>query len=157
MHKGLNMPNDNTQSNAPWPLLKFSFEVKWDDTVMHFQEVSGLDVEGQPIEYRHGNSPVFSAIKMPGIKKYGRVTMKKGMSKGEAQQSMDWLNAVSMNTIQRKTVTISLLDEAGQPTMVWTLVNAWPAKITGTDLRDGSIVAVETMEFAHEGFTMRNG
>ena len=33
-----------------------------------FKEVSGLDAEAQIIEYRHGNSPQFSTIKMPGIK-----------------------------------------------------------------------------------------
>ena len=56
-----------------------------------------------------------------------------------------------MNTIKRSTVVISLLDEAGKPTMIWTLTNAWPTKITGTDLKsDGNEVAVESIELAHE-------
>jgi phage tail-like protein len=60
-----------------------------------------------------------------------------------------------MNTIKRKSMTISLLDEAGAPTMMSTLVNAWPTKITGTDLKsDGNEVAVETIEIAHEGLTI---
>jgi len=54
-------------------------------------------------------------------------------------------------------VTISLLDEAGAATMVWTLTNAWPAKITGTDLKsDGNEVAIESIEIAHEGLTIAN-
>jgi phage tail-like protein len=54
-------------------------------------------------------------------------------------------------------VTISLLDEAGAPTMVWTLANAWPTKITGTDLKaEGNEVAVETIVIAHEGLTIAN-
>lgn len=62
-----------------------------------------------------------------------------------------------MNTIERKTVVISLLDEGGNPTMVWTLNNAWPTKITGTDMKsDGNEVAVETIEVAHEGLTIAN-
>ena len=69
----------SAQSTAVWPLPKFHFEVKWNDAVMSFQEVSGLDVEAQPIEYRQGDSPIFSTIKMPGIKKSGNVTMKKGI------------------------------------------------------------------------------
>ena len=57
-----------------------------------------------------------------------------------------------MNTIKRVPVTISLLDEGRAPTMVWTLANAWPTKITGTDLKsDGNEVAVESIEIAHEG------
>ena len=62
-----------------------------------------------------------------------------------------------MNTIKRKPVTISLLDEAGSPTMVWTLANAWPTKITGTDLKSqGNEVAVETIVISHEGLTIAN-
>ena len=141
----------STQSQTVWPLPKFRFEVKWDSTVMHFQEVSGLDVEAQPIEYRAGDSPTFSVIKMPALKKYTDVTMKKGVFKSD-NKFWDWFNEIKMNTIKRKPVTISLLDEAGAPTMVWTLSNAWPTKITGTDLKaQGNEVAVESIVIAHEG------
>jgi phage tail-like protein len=123
---------------------------------MSFQEVSGLDVEAQPIEYRAGDSKAFSAIKMPGIKKYSDVTMKKGVFKSD-NKFWDWFNEIMMNTIKRKPVTISLLDESGAPTMVWTLANAWPTKITGTDLKaQGNEVAVETIVIAHEGLTIEN-
>jgi phage tail-like protein len=144
------------QSGAAWPLPKFQFEVKWDDKVMSFQEVSGLDIEAQPIEYRHGDSKVFSTIKMPGIKKFSNITMKRGVFANDNKFS-DWLNQIKMNTIKRTTMTISLLDEAGKPTMVWTLINAWPTKITGTDLNaTGNDVAIETLEIAHEGLTIAN-
>ena len=146
----------STQSVTVWPIPKFRFEVKWDKNVMSFQEISGLDVEAQPIEYRHGDSPAFSMIKMPGIKKYGNVTMKRGVFSND-NKFWDWFNQIKMNTIKRIPVTISLLDEAGKPTMVWTLANAWPTKITGTDLKaDGSEVAVETIEVAYEGLVYWN-
>ncbi len=145
------------QSTNVWPLPKFHFQVKWDSAVLSFEEVSGLDAEAQPIEYRHGDSPVFSAIKMPGLKKYGNVTMKKGVFKSD-NKFWDWFNQIKMNTIKRVPVTISLLDEEGKPTMVWTLTNAWPTKITGTDLKaEGNEVAVESIEIAHEGLTIANG
>ena len=135
---------------------KFQFEVKWDDKVMSFQEVSGLDIEAQPIEYRHGDSKEFSVIKMPGIKKFGNITMKKGVLANDNKFS-DWLNQIKMNTVKRATMTINLLDEQGKPTMVWTLTNAWPTKITGTDLKaDANEVAIETLEIAHEGLTIAN-
>ena len=139
------------QSKTAWPLPKFYFQVKWGDQEMSFQEVSGLDVEAQPIEYRHGDSKEFSVIKMPGIKKTGNVTMKKGIFKSD-NKFWDWFSKIEMNTIKRVPVTISLLDEGRAPTMVWTLANAWPTKITGTDLKsDGNEVAVESIEIAHEG------
>ena len=151
------MPEDgSTQSTNVWPLPKFYFQVKWADQEMKFQEVSGLDIEAQPIEYRHGDSPEFSTIKMPGIKKSGNVTMKKGVFKSD-NKFWDWFNEIKMNTIKRVPITISLLDEAGAPTMVWTLANAWPTKITGTDLKsDGNDVAVESIEIVHEGLTIVN-
>jgi phage tail-like protein len=146
----------SAQSTTVWPLPKFYFEVKWDNAVMHFQEVTGLDAEAQPIEYRHGDSPQFSTIKMPGLKKFSDVTLKKGVFKSD-NRFWDWFNQIKMNTIKRKPVTISLLDEAGAPTMVWTLTNAWPSKVTGTDLKaEGNEVAVETIIICYESLTIAN-
>ncbi|SEN77499.1 conserved hypothetical phage tail region protein [Duganella sp. CF517] len=145
------------QSTAVWPLPKFYFQVKWDSQVMSFQEVSGLDVQSEEIKYRHGDSPEFAVIKMPGMKKVGNVTMKKGVFKSD-NKFWDWFNQIKMNTVKRVPVTISLLDETGAPTMVWTLANAWPTKITGTDLKaEGNEAAIETIEIVHEGLTIANG
>ena len=153
------MADGSAQSTDPkteWPIPKFHFQVKWDSAELSFSEVSGLDIEAQPIEYRAGNSPSFSAVKMPGLKKYGNVTMKKGVFKSD-NKFWDWFNQIKMNTIKRVPVTISLLDESGAPTMVWTLANAWPTKITGTDLKsDGNEAAIESIEIAHEGLTIAN-
>jgi len=147
----------SAQSTNVWPLPKFHFQVKWDANVMSFQEVSGLDIQSEEIKYRHGDSPEFSVVKMPGLKKVGNVTMKKGIFKGD-NKFWDWFKEIKMNTIKRVPVTISLLDEAGAPTMVWTLANAWPTKVTGTDLKaEGNEVAIESIEIVHEGLTIANG
>jgi phage tail-like protein len=144
------------QSMNVWPMPKFYFQVKWDSEVMSFQEISGLDIQSEEIKYRHGDSPEFSVIKMPGLKKVGNVTMKKGIFKSD-NKFWDWFNKIKMNTIKRIPVTISLLDESGAPTMVWTLANAWPTKITGTDLKsEGNEVAIESIEIVHEGLTIAN-
>jgi phage tail-like protein len=124
---------------------------------MLFQEVSGLDVSTTPIEYRVGNSKVFAPVKMPGLLKYGDVTMKKGVFKGD-NDIWKWFQQVKMNVIKRVPVTISLLDEAQKPTMVWKLVNAWPSKLTSTDLKaTGNEVAIDTIVVTHEGLTIQNG
>lgn len=150
------MPDDGSTQDLSGSTMQFSFEVKWDATVIHFQEVSGLDVEAQPIEYRQSNSPEFSTIKMPGLKKYGNVTMKKGIWPNDSS-FQEWYNQVKANTIARKTVTISLMDESGTPAMVWTLSNAWPVKVSSPNLiSDGNQVAIESIEIAHEGITTTN-
>jgi phage tail-like protein len=147
----------STQSTATWPIPKFRFMVKWGGQEMSFQEVSGLDAEAQIIEYRSGDSKSFGPIKMPGLQKYSNVTMKKGVFKAD-NKFWVWFEKIKMNTIERVPVTIALLDEVGADTMVWTLLNAWPTKITGTDLKSqGNEVAVETIEIAHEGLTVKNG
>jgi phage tail-like protein len=70
----------------------------------------------------------------------------------------DWHDEITMNTIKRRTVIIKLLDEKGKVTMKWTLTNAWPTKITSTDLKsDGNEVAVNTLEIAHEQLIITNG
>ena len=147
----------SAKSENVWPMPKFYFEVKWDSAVVKFQKVSGLDVENEPIEYRSGDSPVFSKISMPGMLKYSRITMEKGVFTKD-NQMWDWFNEIKMNTIKRKPITISLLDESGAPTMVWTLANAFPAQISGTDLNaEGNEVAIEKIEIQHEGLTVSNG
>ena len=146
----------SSQSTTVWPMPKFYFQVKWDSQVMSFQEVSGLDIQSEEIKYRHGDSPEFSVIKMPGMKKVGNITMKKGIFKGD-NKFWDWFKQIKMNTIKQLPVTISLLDETGKATMVWTLTNAWPTKITGTDLKsEGNEVAIESIEIVHEGITISN-
>lgn len=151
------MADDGSAQNAIWPLPTFRFQVTWGDQKdIPFQEVSGLDSETQIIEYRHSNTQAFSTIKMPGIKKFGNVTMKKGVFTKD-NKFWDWYAQITMNTIKRITVIVQLLDEKGAPTMTWTLLNAWPTKISSPTLKsDGNEVAIQTIEIAHEGLTIEN-
>lgn len=137
--------------NNIWPLPKFYFSVVIGDLgAASFQEVTGLDTETQVIEYRHGDSPSFYPIKMPGLGKVGNVTLRKGIFVNDTTL-WDWFNQIKMNTIARQTVAINLLDETGAPKYVWTLNNAWPTKLTGTDLKsEGNEVAVESLDIAFE-------
>ncbi|QXH50501.1 phage tail protein [Pseudomonas fakonensis] len=153
------MADDGSKQGATWPLPKFRFEVDFGTQLkgIAFQEVSGMDKEVQVIEYRHSNSALFSTIKMPGIAKYSNVTMKRGVFVND-NTFWAWMDEIKMNTIARRTVLIKLLDEAGAVTMQWQLNNAWPTKITGTDLKsDSNEVAVDTIEIAHEQLIITNG
>lgn len=146
----------SAQSGAVWPLPQFHFVMKVDDIEMSFQEVSGLDVETVLLEYRAGNNAAFSKVKMPRMRRSGNVTLKHGVSARDSA-FFDWVRQIKMNTITRKTMTISLMDEARKPTMVWTLQNAFPVKISGTDLHaESNEVAVESVEIACETFTIAN-
>lgn len=153
------MIDDDSKEDSTWPLPKFRFEVDLGTDLkgVNFQEVSGMDKEVQVIEYRHSNSQLSSTIKMPGIAKYGNITMKRGIFVND-NNFWKWMDEIKMNTIKRRTVLIKLLDENGKVSMKWQLNNAWPTKITGIDLKsDTNEVAVDTLEVAHEQLVVTNG
>ncbi len=146
----------SVQSGEAWPMPRFNFEVSWDTNVMSFQGVSGLETETEKVEYRHGGSPVFYPIKMPGIKTQQNIIMKRGISQNN-NQLWDWFNEIKMNVIERKTITIKLFDEAGKLAMEWTLNNAWPVKVSGVDLKsEGNEIAIESLEIAYEKISLSN-
>lgn len=139
-----------------YPLPKFHFSVDWGGTNIGFTEVSGLDVETEVIEYRHGASPEYSKIKMPGMQKYPNITLKRGSFKSD-NEYYKWWNTVKLNTIERRDITIMLLNEEHDPVIIWKVKNAWPTKIQSTDLKaDGNEVAIESMELVHEGLSIQN-
>jgi phage tail-like protein len=145
------------KQDSVWPLPKYYFKVEVDGGLKaSFQEVSGLDADVDVAEYRHGDSPVFSKIKMPGIKKYSDITLKKGHFTKDVR-FFEWFNENKLNTIARKTVTIMLLNESGSAEITWTLTNAFPKSVKGTELNSGSSdAAIETLVLAHEGLTVKS-
>ena len=141
---------------AEYPLPKFHFQVEWGGSQIGFTEVSGLDIETEVIEYRQGASPEYHKIKMPGMRKFSNITLKRGTFQGD-NEFFDWFNTVSLNTIERRDLTLSLLNEAHEPVIVWKIKNAFPTKVQSTDLKaDGNEVAIETLELAHEGLVIQN-
>ncbi len=140
-------------AETAYPLTKFYFKVEIGGAELSFQEVSGLDHETQAIEYRHGDSVSFSPMKIPGITKTSNVTMKRGVIEGDNTLWDEYYADYFVNkVVERITITIKLLDPEGNDAMIWTLENAWPTKIVSTDLKsDGNDIAIETIEWAHEG------
>jgi phage tail-like protein len=142
---------------AEYPLPKFHFQVEWGGVKVGFTEVSGLDITSEVIEYRDGASSEYSTVKMPGQRKFSNVTLKRGTFSND-NQFYEWFNTVSLNTVERRDLIISLLNENHEPVVVWKVKNAWPTKITPTDLKsEGNEVALESIELAHEGLTIQNG
>ncbi len=139
---------------ANYPLPKFHFRVEWGGSKIGFTEVTGLNIENELIEYRDGSSPEYHKMKMPGMQKYGNVTLKRGMFEGD-NEFFVWLSSVTLSKIERRDIMISLLNESHEPVFMWSLKNAWPTKITAPDLKsDANEVAIETIELAHEGLVI---
>ncbi len=153
------MANNGSELNAStqsWPLPSFYFKVSISNIGdISCCEVSGLETEYEEITYRAGDSPIFTKLKMPGLRKAGDLTIKKGIVNNE-KALWDWINKVKLYAIQREVVTISLLDESGSPVKTWEAVNAWPKKITVEDSKaEGHTTNIETLVIAHEGINVK--
>ena len=136
---------------AQYPLPVFHFSVQWGGTRIGFSKVTGLTQENQAIEYRDGSFPEYSSIKMPGLRKFSNVTLKRGIVKSD-NDFFKWLSTIKLNTVERRDLTISLLNETHEPVMVWKIHNAFPVKVEGPQLKaSGNEVAIESIELAHEG------
>ena len=137
---------------ASTPYGKFRYKVEIDGLEAGgFSEASGFDASIDVIEYREGDM-VQTPMKLPGLKKYGNITLKQGVA--DSMVMYEWRIAGVEGEVERKTITITILDETETATASWQVINAWPAKYTAPDFNaTASEVAIETLEIAHEGMT----
>lgn len=137
-----------------YPVTVFHYQVEWGGSRIGFTEVSGLTVELQTIDYREGNALEYQVTKMPGIPQYSNITLKRGMFRSD-NEFFQWLNTVKLNEIERRDITVSLLNEEHDPIVVWKIREAFPCKVEGPSLNStGNEVAVESIELCHEGLTV---
>jgi phage tail-like protein len=137
------------QRDNPYLNFNFTVDIGVGDE-LGFSEVDGLSGEIEVIEYREGADRVNTARKLPGLAKYPNVMLKRGIT--GRTDLFEWWKSVRDGQVQRRDVTITLLDEQRQPVLRWLLRNAFPVKIEGPELNaTGNEVAIETLELAHEG------
>jgi phage tail-like protein len=135
------------------PYAAFNFLVEVDGvTVAGFSECSGLSSETDPIEYRNGSEDI-TVRKLPGLVKYSNITLKRGFTQGK--ELWQWRKQVLDGKTQRRSGTVTLLDEARKPAIRWNFREAWPRKLDGPTFNaKTNEVAVETLEIAHEGLVV---
>ena len=139
----------------PFPIPTFYFEATISGKTISFQEVSGLEQSAELLEYRHGNSKNFITQKRVGMLKASTITFKKGIFKGDSEL-LDTFNKIHDKEYYSHgdpiPLKVSLLDEKGETVIYWNISNAVPLKMSGPTLKsDTNEVAIETIEFAHEG------
>ena len=89
----------------------------------------------------------------PAAAKPATVVLSRGLVRGTGLS--DWARPASPGAVERKNVTIFLLDEAGSETSRWTLPNAFPVKFEGPSLSaSGNEVAIESIELSYEGVSL---
>ncbi len=114
-----------------------------------FRECTGLTIETEMFEYAEGGLNTYTH-KLPVRRKYSNVTLKRGLEEGE--DLFTWYSKNASGKIQRQNVSIIIYDPLGQPVRKWDLQNAYPCKWIGPELKaESGALAIETLEFAHEG------
>ncbi len=141
-----------------FPIPKFNFQVTFDPGgVISFQEVTGLDVENEFVEYRNGSDPFYTPERRVGLRKAGAMTFKKGIMKNDTAL-MDLYNELHNKKAYYPTmpypinIIVDLLDESGSSVRKWKVWGAVPTKLSADALNSSeNAIAVETLEIAHSG------
>lgn len=139
-----------------YPLVNFHYTVQWNGSNFDFSEVSGLTAEHELIEYRVGSSPEYNTIKVPGMTKYSNIILKRGSYQGD-NELFEWFDTFQSSNIERRDITISLLNEVHDPIIIWYIRNAWPVALKFAELNAmKSEIFIETLELAHGGFKVQH-
>jgi phage tail-like protein len=133
------------------PYCGFNFRIEIDGTtVAAFTEASGLDAEGDPVDYREGTDRVNWVRKLPGLRKYPNITLKRGITQNK--ELWAWYRNIANGVADRRDGTIVLMNEAREDVLRWNFRSAWPNKVTGPSFNATSNeVVMESAELCHEG------
>jgi phage tail-like protein len=136
------------------PYLDFNFVVEIDDVASAgFREAELPAGQIEVVAYREGTDRASAARLLPGRVEYGPLVLRRGFA-GDATL-FQWWQAVAHGTLDRRSVSVVLLDEQRQEVARWNLRRAWPTKYASPSLNAlGNEVAVETLELAHEGIEL---
>ncbi|MEJ7812002.1 MAG: phage tail protein [Gemmatimonadaceae bacterium] len=139
------------ENKNPYSAFNFIVEINGEQ-IAAFQEVSGLDSENTPIEYREGADKMNTVRKFPGMERYPNLMLKRGI--GGSLDLWNWRKEVRDGGTAFppvRDVTIQLQNEARESVYKWKLTNAWCTKLTGPSLNaKGNEIAIETMELAYD-------
>jgi phage tail-like protein len=138
------------------PYTQFNFLVDLGDGVTDgpragFEEVSGIGIEVNVIEYRNGNARENSVIKLAGLAKYPDVTFKRGIIGSlDLYQWIDQIRNGGQAALRNVTVQLQNEDHT-EIVQTWKLLRARIVKhVSGPLNARGNDVAIEEMVLAYE-------
>jgi phage tail-like protein len=137
-------------------LAGYSYSIEIDGvSIAQFKEVDGISAEIQTIEHRENKIGGLAVLKkLPGAKKFGDVTLKRGKTDNKAL--WEWIKQVQDGNIDgaRKNGSIVLYDYTHGEVARFNFLNAWPSKVSiGALQAGGSDVLLESVVITNEGMT----
>jgi phage tail-like protein len=144
--------SDSASRNDPF--TSFNFVVDIQGMRAGFSEIGGLSTETTIIEYRNGDT-IPTPIKVPGQFKQNQISLKRGYT--NSKELWEWRKKVIDGKTQRLPGTITLLDEARKPALVWKFYEGWPSKWAGPAFNaKNNEIAIEELEICIEGLELES-
>jgi phage tail-like protein len=136
------------------PYETYNFMVAIDNVpAASFTECILPTVSLDVVEYRQGSDEVNNVHKLPGLVRYGNLTLRRGISSSLAL--WNWVNAFVEGTGNMEAVTVKLLDAKRDPVIEWKFTNCWPVKYELPVLSGHtSALAIESIEIAVDSMAM---
>jgi phage tail-like protein len=113
-----------------------------------FSEISGLDSDFVPVDYREGGD-YSTKLRMAGSEKFQTICLKRGIT--FHIELWNWIVSATGGQFKKVNGHIILLDENRKELMRWNLVNAWPLNCSGPGFKEkANLIAIETLEICYE-------
>lgn len=141
--------------SRPEPFVKYRFIVEIDGiTEASFLEVEGLNVTIDVIEYREGADPTAPML-IPGLPHYGPLVLRNGLTTNN--ELLDWLEKIVEGDLDRRNLSIVILDAGGNEVARYNVWNAWPSSWRLEELESlGVGPIIEELIIQYEGFERVN-
>lgn len=132
------------------PYAGYNFAVELDGiTRAGFRECSGLENSQNAGEYREGTDKNLGVRKLPGLVTHSDITLSRGITSDS--KLWEWRQKVMTGTVERHDISITLMDDAGNPKIIWNLYDCWPRQWTGPGLNaTADDLAIEQLILACE-------
>jgi phage tail-like protein len=115
--------------------------------------VSGIEVDTPVVVTREGNDPT-AGEKSPGQTSYADLVVTRPLTNDLTL--WQWMQQSINGAAVKRNITVILLDSQSNPVIQWQFKNAFPVRWTGPLLNAlANDVAMETLEIAHDGFTLQ--
>ncbi len=126
--------------------------------VVSFAECTLPSVSIDVLEYREGFESANNTHDVPGLVKFGDLTLKRGLANSASVTAIwDWFNSFIQGKGVRHDITVSLMDAKSLPAISWTFADCWPVKYESPVLNARtSSIAIETLVVSVDGVTVAN-
>ncbi|MDE1482859.1 phage tail protein [Xenorhabdus bovienii] len=141
------------QMAVDYPIPTYRFIVSIGNEHIPFNNVSGLEIHHDVIEYKDGTGNYF---KMPGQRQAINITLRKGVFTKDTYL-FDWINSIQLNRVEKKDILISLTNETGtEVLMTWNVANAFPTQLTSPNFdATSNEIAVQEITLTADRVTIR--